>query len=182
MRLHLSEPIEWVCRKQAPREAGVYIIQKQGNPLPIYIGLTSAQKGLRGRLAEFHGAATKGRVNHAGGRTYHDLFGGDLSDLSVHWHKPTCESRRQIGPRKRPDTLAVGNVDEWCVDAWHDSHEGADASGQPRQVPEQEKASRVIRGGSWSDNARNCRAAYRFRGRPDFRSSFIGFRCSRGHL
>jgi len=87
MRLHLSEPIDWVCRKQAPRGAGVYIIEKQGNPLPIYIGLTAAQKGLRGRLAEFHGAATKGRGNHAGGRTYHDLFGGGLTDLSVHWHE-----------------------------------------------------------------------------------------------
>lgn len=55
--------------------------------MPIYIGLTAAQKGLRGRVAEFHGAATKGRGNHAGGRTYHSIFGGNLSDLSVRWHE-----------------------------------------------------------------------------------------------
>lgn len=87
MDLIITTPIVWADRKHAPRAAGVYIIQKQGNPLPIYIGLTAAQKGLRGRLAEFHGAAEKGRGIHAGGRTYHDRFGGDLSDLYVHWHE-----------------------------------------------------------------------------------------------
>jgi formylglycine-generating enzyme required for sulfatase activity len=35
---------------------------------------------------------------------------------------------------------------------------------------------RVIRGGSWNNNARNCRTANRNRNSPDNRNDNIGFR------
>ena len=42
-------------------------------------------------------------------------------------------------------------------------------------------ADRVIRGGSWNNNARNCRSAYRNRNEPDNRNNNLGFRCARAH-
>ncbi len=42
-------------------------------------------------------------------------------------------------------------------------------------------ANRVIRGGSWNDNARNVRAAYRNSNDPTNRNDNVGFRCARAH-
>ena len=42
-------------------------------------------------------------------------------------------------------------------------------------------ANRVVRGGSWNDNARNVRAAYRNHNDPTDRNDNIGFRCARTH-
>ena len=53
----------------------------------------------------------------------------------------------------------TGNVWEWCQNLY-------DASG----------ASRVLRGGSWDDNADDCRGSYRDYGAPDFRYDDFGFR------
>jgi formylglycine-generating enzyme required for sulfatase activity len=39
-----------------------------------------------------------------------------------------------------------------------------------------EGSNRVVRGGSWNNNARNCRCAYRNNAPPDNRNSNIGFR------
>lgn len=40
-------------------------------------------------------------------------------------------------------------------------------------------ANRVYRGGSWNDNARNCRAACRNRNEPDNRNDNLGLRLAR---
>ena len=42
-------------------------------------------------------------------------------------------------------------------------------------------ANRVIRGGSWNDNARNGRAAFRNFNDPTNRNDNLGFRCARAH-
>ncbi|MEP0921232.1 formylglycine-generating enzyme family protein [Leptolyngbya sp. ST-U4] len=68
-----------------------------------------------------------------------------------------------------------GNVDEWCLDHWHNSYEGAPIDGSA-WISEDENASRVLRGGSWGDYPGDCRSAYRFDGSPDDRFSLIGFR------
>ena len=43
-------------------------------------------------------------------------------------------------------------------------------------------AERVVRGGSWNNNARNVRAAYRNRNQADDRNDNLGFRCARARI
>jgi formylglycine-generating enzyme required for sulfatase activity len=55
-----------------------------------------------------------------------------------------------------------GNVWEWCQDHWHDNYTGAPVDGTAWVDPEAlEDASRVLRGGSWIADPRNCRSATR---------------------
>jgi formylglycine-generating enzyme required for sulfatase activity len=67
-----------------------------------------------------------------------------------------------------------GNVQEWCAD-WHDENY---YNSSPRKDPTgpAEGSSRVGRGGSWNYYASYCRAAYRNRITPDYRSINLGFR------
>jgi formylglycine-generating enzyme required for sulfatase activity len=77
------------------------------------------------------------------------------------------------------DTL--GNVFEWCADHSHDNYEGAPRNGEAWVEANAESgADRVVRGGSWNDEARDCRAACRIRDHPYFRIGYLGFRPARG--
>ena len=73
----------------------------------------------------------------------------------------------------------LGNVWEWCADAWSDSHEGIAEDGAPRPASQQATdVARVIRGGSWFNVARSVRAAFRGRYEPALRVVYLGFRCA----
>jgi formylglycine-generating enzyme required for sulfatase activity len=67
-----------------------------------------------------------------------------------------------------------GNVFEWCQDwygeDWYDESPSVDPQG-PRRG-----SSRVVRGGSWGDNAVNCRSAGRGGSGPSYRDDVSGFR------
>ena len=83
-----------------------------------------------------------------------------------------------------------GNVSEWCSD-WYDPdyyknspkkdptgpEKGVLPTGfKDRNTPGVGQWYRAIRGGSWLDEARGCRSAYRFRAMPNEPYQFIGFR------
>ncbi|WP_434684395.1 nSTAND1 domain-containing NTPase [Pseudanabaena minima] len=74
-----------------------------------------------------------------------------------------------------------GNVWEWCADDWHDSYEGApiDAQIWVKDIKNHEdggETKKLLRGGSWNSNARNCRSAYRGSSYARGQDDFIGFR------
>ena len=70
----------------------------------------------------------------------------------------------------------LGNVREWCADRW-----ARDLGSEPVVDPigPEEGADRVFRGGSWYDDARHVRAAYRYDYVPGNRDDNLGFRCAR---
>jgi formylglycine-generating enzyme required for sulfatase activity len=64
---------------------------------------------------------------------------------------------------------------EWCQDTWHETYEGAPADSQAWETAGEKK--RVIRSGSWGNNADASRSAARARAPVNTRSDTIGFRC-----
>jgi formylglycine-generating enzyme required for sulfatase activity len=70
-----------------------------------------------------------------------------------------------------------GNVWEWCQDQWHTSYNGApqDGSAWVDQDVNNDKQ-RLLRGGSWHNNPRYCRSAYRAPLRPGLANNYVGFR------
>ena len=68
-----------------------------------------------------------------------------------------------------------GNVWEWVWDWFGDYPSVA----QTDPVGASSGTDRVLRGGSWSLNARNLRSAARFRGNPSSRNNNLGFRLAR---
>ncbi|SKB12677.1 Serine/threonine protein kinase (fragment) [Planktothrix sp. PCC 11201] len=68
-----------------------------------------------------------------------------------------------------------GNLWEWCADPWHENYNSAPTDGSVWEFGGNTQY-RVIRGGSWVNNPRNCRSANRGRDVPDSRNSNYGFR------
>jgi formylglycine-generating enzyme required for sulfatase activity len=67
-----------------------------------------------------------------------------------------------------------GNVWEWCMDNWHGNYDGAPTDGSEWKGGD--SSYRVLRGGSWNNYGRNCRAAFRYNIRPGDRYNDVGFR------
>ena len=70
-----------------------------------------------------------------------------------------------------------GNAREWVQDCWNSNYEGAPTDGTAWLTRDCDR--RVLRGGSWSDEPRNLRSAYRYGGTSDFRLYVYGFRIAR---
>lgn len=70
-----------------------------------------------------------------------------------------------------------GNVWEWCEDTWHENYHGALVDGSAWLGGSNR---RVLRGGSWDYDGRNCRSASRKDIVPSLRHDFFGFRLARG--
>jgi formylglycine-generating enzyme required for sulfatase activity len=68
-----------------------------------------------------------------------------------------------------------GDAWQWTEDCWHGNYDGAPRNGSAWTTG-CEDGSHVVRGGSWSDNPRDLRAAVRFK---DPRPYLIGFRVAR---
>ena len=68
-----------------------------------------------------------------------------------------------------------GNVAEWCADSWHDSYQNAPNNGSA-WLSDNEKDSRVLRGGSWLHLPGSCRSSHRLSSSPESKSDAFGFR------
>jgi formylglycine-generating enzyme required for sulfatase activity len=65
-----------------------------------------------------------------------------------------------------------GNVAEWCQDRYGEYQGGEETDPQGPEVGD----SRVVRGGSWNDGPKLCRAAFRLGFGPSSRNDDVGFR------
>ena len=68
----------------------------------------------------------------------------------------------------------IGNVWEWCDDWFDENFYALSPAADPPGVSM--ASSRVFRGGSWYDDPRYCRPAYRSRFAPEYRNNYLGFR------
>ncbi|WP_295455041.1 formylglycine-generating enzyme family protein [uncultured Thiodictyon sp.] len=72
-----------------------------------------------------------------------------------------------------------GNVWEWVQDCWHASYTSAPADGSSWRNACSDGRRRVLRGGSWYDDAQNQRSANRSRAFSTDRAASVGFRVAR---
>jgi formylglycine-generating enzyme len=93
-------------------------------------------------------------------------FSGSNTLDDVGWYNHNSHEKTHGVAQEKPNELGIydmsGNVWEWCEDKFDAEHDW-----------------RVLRGGSFYDNAVNCRIAERYSGDyPDIRRSGYGFRCA----
>ncbi len=94
-------------------------------------------------------------------------FGDDESELEKYaWYDENSDGKTHPVGKKEKNPWELydmhGNVWEWCED-WYDEN----------------KKTKVLRGGSWVDHATRTRSAERFRSGPTYHLSFVGFRLIR---
>ena len=74
----------------------------------------------------------------------------------------------------------AGNVLEWVQDCWHENYNNAPKDGSAwLEVNGGNCDRRVVRGGSWDNDPRLLRSAYRNWGSTDYAIYFLGFRIAR---
>jgi|694.fasta_scaffold87258_6 formylglycine-generating enzyme required for sulfatase activity len=111
-------------------------------------------------------------------------FGDDAAKLGDYgWYDENSDSKTHAVGQKKPNDWGLydmsGNVWEWCEDPYHDSY-----ANKPENIKNNgntiwsssDTSSRLLRGGSWLYDSRNCCSAIRYGYNADVRNINIGFR------
>lgn len=108
-------------------------------------------------------------------------FGDDAKELDDHaWHTGNAAGNDPPVGAKKPNPWKLYDVHgylwEWCADVWHDSYEGAPVDGSAWTAGGDSKR-RVLRGGSWKDEAPKLTSSYRRPAAAGTRDDAVGLRC-----
>ncbi|MBO4545839.1 MAG: SUMF1/EgtB/PvdO family nonheme iron enzyme, partial [Verrucomicrobia bacterium] len=112
-------------------------------------------------------------VDEVGWYQYNSGYNSGLNDSDDDWME---NGKTFPVGQKQPNAWGLydmhGNVEEWCLD-WDGDYP---TSSVTDPVGPETGVWRVLRGGSWSDFALDCRSASRGASNPAFRNFDIGFR------
>jgi formylglycine-generating enzyme required for sulfatase activity len=115
------------------------------------------------------------------GTTTRYSFGDDAKDLDAHaWHTGNAAGNDPPVGAKKPNPWKLYDVHgylwEWCADPWHDTYEGAPADGSAWSAGG-DATRRVLRGGSWKDQAERLTSSFRRAAAGALRDDAVGLRC-----
>jgi formylglycine-generating enzyme required for sulfatase activity len=115
-----------------------------------------------------------------GGTTARFACGDLWSSLeAMGWYNQNSGGKTRPVGQKEPNAWGLfdmhGNVFEW---AW-DSHGAYDSALVNDPVGASAGSYQVMRGGSWGNDAQNCRSAFRISNSSDYRGDYLGFRLSK---
>lgn len=143
------------------------------NDCQEFIKILNQKTGKKFRLlteAEWEFAA------RGGNKSNHTQYSGSDNLDDVAWFDSNSGSKTHPVKNKKPNELGIydmsGNVWEWCQD-WYGNYKNGS---QTNPVGPTSGSDRVSRGGSWDDDARNCRLSYRSNRSPGNTYSNRGFR------
>ena len=107
------------------------------------------------------------------------VYAGGNKLKEVGWYDYNSHGETKPVGMKLPNELGLydmsGNVWEWCADVWHGDYEGAPEDGSV-WLTGGDQDFRVVRGGSWLNNALDCRVSNRSYGFAVSWLNLIGFR------
>ncbi|MDD5977618.1 MAG: formylglycine-generating enzyme family protein [Bacteroidales bacterium] len=142
------------------------------NDCQEFVSMLNSLTGRTFRLpteAEWEYAARGGNQSR-----HYKYSGGSIANVA--WYHDNSRGKTHAVGTKSPNELGIydmsGNVWEWCSDWKGDYSAGAQTNPQGPSSG----SYRVLRGGSWYDNARYCRVSYRGDGGPDYGHDYYGLR------
>ncbi len=150
------------------------VVNVSWNDCQRFIEKLNSKTGRTFRLpseAEWESASRGGNNS----RGYKYSGSNDIDDVA--WYTTNSNDKTHAVATKRSNELGLydmsGNVWEWCND-WYDSNYNMSNVSNPRGVDTD--PFRVIRGGSWDYDARDCRVSNRDYAAPADRSHDLGLR------
>ena len=155
----------------------------QGDNNPVeYVSWNDCQefiKKLSAKMGQVFRLPTEAEWEYAargGNKSRGYRYAGSNNIYDVAWFSDNSGGNSCPVNQKKANELAIydmsGNVWEWCQDRI-----GAYGSGkETNPTGPSEGSFRVVRGGSWDNDAQLCRVAYRGCSDPDGRDYYVGFR------
>lgn len=181
----MKSGVNWRCdvngNTLSPSEYNHPVIHVSWNDATEYCDWLSKQTGEAYRLpreAEWEYAA-RGEATTTSSASVASApykYSGSNNIDKVAWYDDNSGSKTHPVGQKQANELGIydmsGNVWEWCSD-WYGSY---GSGSQTNPVGAASGSYRVLRGGSWYNDASNCRVSNRGSNNPGYRNNIIGFR------